>query len=749
MGINKVDKWQALKQVNAWGFASFTALQDEVFENCGYMNSSREFIIGATSSGKTLIPLICFKLGKEMYEKKEKLLYIVPYRALATQKAKEIAKKFPEEKMVVSTSEYCFDDINVMSGNCDIAIVIYEKVYMFLSNNKKFLEQYTYIVFDELGIVEDLERGLKTDYLLYMACKFTHNNIYVLATPYFGWDKYIEVYGFSVHQESKRPVEIVNTLYKYNVADNDGICIQDSDDEIFDICQKHRKQGQKILVFANSRKRVKDLSNKLFLSFYGDYKTNEIKQAKIDYLSQLVMSEDDLFDIMSDIDYVSFKYGIAFHNSSLPEEVRELIEREFLSDDGKLNILVSTETLAYGLNSNVDVVVVAEMEKPVGNRQRRFLTVNEYQNFIGRAGRLGQSQIGYSYTLINDRQEKLWEELREKIHNPDLIESQYSFIYLQDECIFHMLNFIDVNGGVTIEEINNTICSFPCESVQHQNVLRQKIDDLLERNLISKEYCELDECEYYKITALGRRTLGFIISVDTYDHLVSISSSQAYKDNFFMFDYLMTISRCKEMEIGDYFDRNNARDYVLELSTFLNKMEEKGLVSKKLKKEIGMNKSIAKFRNISTKCNANDWSELRKVRIAEALYMWIECYSMQIIKSKCGFDYAQMKKFGEKAKYITDIISADISMHSHVMNMELKLKMIGLALYYGIRIEIIETLGITELEPISGRQLRTISRILNIQENNALRYKNKLKKMMSQIKTFPAEYQVLVNEVRV
>ena len=105
--------------------------------------NAREFIIGSTSSGKTLIPLVCYKTDKRRFERKAKLLYLVPYRALATQKEREFIQKFSEERIIVSTSEYCSEDVNVMNGNCDIAIVIYEKVFMFLSNDKNFLVQYT------------------------------------------------------------------------------------------------------------------------------------------------------------------------------------------------------------------------------------------------------------------------------------------------------------------------------------------------------------------------------------------------------------------------------------------------------------------------------------------------------------------------------------------------------------------------------------------------------------------------------
>ena len=158
MGSTKVACDKAKEILNHWGYREFTELQKLVFRNCGCEEAAREFVIGSTSSGKTLIPLICYEADKREARRRNKLLYIIPYRALATQKEKEIRQKFPKENVVVSTSEYCSDDINVLNANCDIAIVIYEKVFMFISNNKGFFEQYSHIVFDELGVIESAER---------------------------------------------------------------------------------------------------------------------------------------------------------------------------------------------------------------------------------------------------------------------------------------------------------------------------------------------------------------------------------------------------------------------------------------------------------------------------------------------------------------------------------------------------------------------------------------------------------------
>ncbi len=737
----KVD-YEEAKEIGAqWGYHKFTALQDMVLKDCDCMENAREFIIGSTSSGKTLIPLICVRADQRRCEKKVKLLYMVPYRALATQKAKEFVQKFTQERVIVSTSEYCSEDANVMNGNCDIAIVIYEKIFMFLSNDKRFLDQYTHIVFDELGIVENPERGLKVDFILYRACRFTKSNIYVLATPYFNWNYYISLYSFHRHQEESRPVQIKNTIINYTKGEV-GHEYDEQDGLLFDLCDKHRRLGHKILIFANSRARVRDISKKLYLHFGGSDTINA-GEAKRQFLSRLVMTEDDLYGIMDRDDYLAYAAGITYHNASLPEEVRELIEGDFLNDDGCIDIVAATETLAYGLNSNVDMVIVTEMEKPIGRGEKKFLTVNEYENYIGRAGRLGKKTMGYTYTFVEQAQDTRWEELKEKIKDPDVMESQYKGIWETEECIFHLLNYFDDPHGIQLSQVSEALGSFPYSHEGEAIDLEPSVRELRSRRLIRENYDELDDSVKIKVSKTGRRALGFIVSMDTYDRLNRERNRLFHAGTICIFDFLYAVCHCKELHISDYYPIRDSKNYRSHLIEWLGHLEEKGDVSGLCRKSITTNPMITKFKNEKNRFSQRDFAELRKVRMAEAIYMWIECYSVEEIEKRCGFSYGIIKKMGEKAKYITDILSAEISMTKDVGDLEIILKQTGLSLYYGVKRELIQTLNLLELEPVEGRQLRTIGRIKNIKEHYSKAKAGRLEMLMAQIASFPDEYKGL------
>lgn len=743
MSTDLISYEEAEEIVHGWGYEGFTALQDRVFRHCGLGRNAREFIIGSTSSGKTLIPLVCYKADKRRQERKEKLLYLVPYRALATQKEQEFSEKFPEERVIISTSEYCSEDMNVMNGNCDLAIVIYEKVFLFLSNQKNFLKQYTYIVFDELGIVENPERGLKADYILYMACRYTDHNVYVLATPYFNWENYIRAYSFHEHQEISRPVEIHNTVISYELGSPGHEC-EEQEQIIWRLCKEHREAGHKILIFANSRFRVCDLARKLYRYFFNDQKTERsFSDSKERFLSRLVMADDDLYGIMDQEDYLAYETGIAWHNASLPEEIRELIERDFLSDDGGIDIVVSTETLAYGLNSNVDVVVVTDMEKPAGGGERKFLTVNEYQNYIGRAGRLGKKKIGYAYTLLNSSQQPAWEALKEKTKNPDRMESQYKYLWEREECIFHLLNYFDCPEGVQKEEVLRKLRAFPYIQGDERVDMDQSVEEMRKRKLIQETVNELDEIKGLKVSRIGTRALGFIIRIDTYDRLLEASKYLFEHGKLYLFDFLYDICQCQELQFKDFYTPHEARNYRSRLMGWLKELEQKGQIFPDCRERIANDPLIGKFKYENGRFGYREFAAIRKVRMAEALYRWIDCGSIKEIKKTCNLDYGTVKKLGEKAKYITDILSADLSMLKSAGSLEIELKRTGLALYYGIKRELIEKLGVLELDPMQGRQLRTIGRVRYVREHFSKAKTYQLESLQRQIQPFPEEYKRL------
>ncbi|MDE5947074.1 MAG: DEAD/DEAH box helicase, partial [Oscillospiraceae bacterium] len=190
------------------GFEEFTLFQEIALRDSGFWNKRNILLMGVTSSGKTVLPILKYLVDRKKSGKRKKMLIAVPYRALAFQmhnKLNELLKNFNLD-IALSTSEIVEHDMKITNGDVDIAIVIYEKIFMRVSTINNILERYDYITLDEFGIVQSKERGIKAEMILLAGNSAKRPKISIIGTPYFKWDSYIKKYNFYPIKAYSRPV---------------------------------------------------------------------------------------------------------------------------------------------------------------------------------------------------------------------------------------------------------------------------------------------------------------------------------------------------------------------------------------------------------------------------------------------------------------------------------------------------------------------------------------------------------------
>ncbi|MBK6733137.1 MAG: DEAD/DEAH box helicase [bacterium] len=87
------------------------------------------------------------------------------------------------------------------------------------------------------------------------------------------------------------------------------------------------------------------------------------------------------------------EYGIGVHHAGMSEDTRTLVE--WLTENGRLGVLVATTTIAQGVNFPVSGIVFASHQY----RSRRFphhvdMPPQDFWNIAGRAGRVDQGDLG-------------------------------------------------------------------------------------------------------------------------------------------------------------------------------------------------------------------------------------------------------------------------------------------------------------------------------------------------------------------
>ena len=95
--------------------------------------------------------------------------------------------------------------------------------------------------------------------------------------------------------------------------------------------------------------------------------------------------------------------GTAFHHAGLAGEHRKLIEDWF--KEGKIKVLTATPTLAFGVNLPARTVIIQDYRRFEAGYGNYPITVLDYKQMAGRAGRPKYDKVGESILLAKTADE--------------------------------------------------------------------------------------------------------------------------------------------------------------------------------------------------------------------------------------------------------------------------------------------------------------------------------------------------------
>lgn len=454
------------------GDLTFTKLQEKAFnhpsfwgdwENANNFYGRNLVIQGATSAGKTLISEL---LTVDMLAHGKTVLVLVPLKSMVRERHNRFAKDFQAGKITrvyASSSDYLDFDEEILNGNYHVAVMVYEKFFAMMcqpSPREGLLKNCKMIVVDELSMLQVNERGPKLEIAISKAMEGSDSpRIVCLATTDCD-TKYVEKWlapkgnlGTVNISESSRPV----SLNEYLVMEDGSFRMrhipgEQPESEIPDdkegcfpvplhpeerefsrrmavlrtILQKlypsdssqnsSEKKRPKTLVFVPSQSGTRFVANEISKMVASGVLCLNPKQ------EDPVFSDDQkrLNELIKHLDYCDpdqdlntmkqlITHKIAYHHGSMSTGLRETIE-EIFSIDPSFKIIVATSTLTIGVNLPLDVVILLDTLVPNGIGEKSLLTMQEYMNFIGRAGRLGISRCQAESYLIATKfdEKKYW-----------------------------------------------------------------------------------------------------------------------------------------------------------------------------------------------------------------------------------------------------------------------------------------------------------------------------------------------------
>jgi len=374
----------------------------------GVLEGQNIVLASPTASGKTLIAELCSL--KHVLEKNGKVVYLSPLRALASEKFEEFRKytsirKQDGRKVSVGISTGDFDTADNWLERYDIIVTTNEKADSLLRHRAKWMNEISLVVADEVHLLNDAGRGPTLEIVLarllqvnpdiqILALSATINNVDEIA----GWlnAKYIVT--------EWRPVSL-----KEGVLLHDEIQFKDGDAKrierktrypTINLVLNTLKTGGQALVFASTRKNAVSAA-KTISQHTGEVLSKPMKRS-LEHEAEKILSAGERTQI-SDTLAELVRCGTAFHHAGLAGAHRKLIEDSF--KEGKIKVLTATPTLAFGVNLPARTVIIQDYRRFEPGYGNYPISVLEYKQMAGRAGRPKYDKVGESILLAKTSDE--------------------------------------------------------------------------------------------------------------------------------------------------------------------------------------------------------------------------------------------------------------------------------------------------------------------------------------------------------
>lgn len=318
-----------------------------------------------TGSGKSLVALaVHFRglcLGRRSY-------YTVPIKALANEKFLSLSQTFGADNVGLVTGDA------TVNGDAPI-ICCTAEILANLALREGDTAKVQDVVIDEFHYYSDRDRGIswQLPLLTLPQARFCLMSATIGDTTRFqnGLTELTKAETTLV-QSDQRPVPL-----EFNYSENP------LEETVAELVTADR--APVYLVHFTQNTCAQSAQNLLSYNF-----TNKEERAQLSELTQ-----DTSFSTPYGKEIARFiRAGIGIHHAGLLPKYRILIEK--LAQQGLLKVICGTDTLGVGVNVPIRSVLFTQLCKYDGEKTR-ILTVRDFQQICGRAGRRGFDNIGYVY----------------------------------------------------------------------------------------------------------------------------------------------------------------------------------------------------------------------------------------------------------------------------------------------------------------------------------------------------------------
>ena len=503
--------------LEAWGtrFSELNNLQLSAVNDYRVLDGQPLLVVAPTTSGKTFVGEMA---AARAIADGRKAVFLLPFKALANEKFEEFGDLYGQGldlRVVRCTGDYTDQSEPFVKGQYDIAILTFE---MFLGLSlavPTLLSKIGLVVLDEAQFVTDPTRGIGVELLLtnllaarkrgvqpqvvalsavigevnhfdgWLGCQTLATNVRPVllvegVLDRSGTYQYLDVDGQEQTEQLLQPHEIVQRKAKPG-----------SQDVIVPLIRKLVGQGEQVLIFRNRKGPSSGCANYLAASL-------ELPPAS---KALAALPDRDLSRTSAALRR-ALEGGTGFHTSDLSREERIIVERAYRDRKGHIRALVATSTVAAGVNTPAETVVIVETEFP--GRPPQPYTVADYKNMAGRAGRLGLANQGRSIMLAENHLQRARLFAHYVRGQPEPIRSSFDPQELDTWVLRLLAQVQEVPRDAVVTLLANTYAGYmeTRASASWEPQMRVRVESLLERMLTLGLLDE--ELGFVRLSLLGR-----------------------------------------------------------------------------------------------------------------------------------------------------------------------------------------------------------------------------------------------------
>ncbi|CAF0793697.1 unnamed protein product [Didymodactylos carnosus] len=493
-------------------FKHFNPIQTQLF-HCLYHTDSNVLLGSPTGSGKTIAAEIAIFRVFNVYPQM-KCVYIAPLKALVRERISDWKVRFEQQlgkKVIELTGDFTPDTRALMES--DVIVTTPEK-WDGLSRSwqtRTYVKQVALLIIDEIHMLGE-DRGPVLEVIVSRTnfiSSHTEQTLRIIGlstavanardlADWLGIKTNLGLYNF---RPSVRPVPLEAHIQGYP-GKNYCPRMKVMNKPCYQAIRTHSPK-KPVLIFVSSRRQTRLTAEDLMLHVIND---DSPKQ-------WLHMPEAEMTNLLTQVSEPNLKntlsFGIGIHHAGLKDRDRHVVEELFVNQ--RIQILVATSTLAWGVNFPAHLVIVKGTEYYDGKTHRYVdFPITDVLQMMGRAGRPQFDDQGKAVIMVHDVKKNFYKKF---LYEPFPVESSLLNV-LSDH-----LNAEIVSGTISTKQeamdymtwtyffrrllVNPTY--YNLEEVE-EKLLNSYLSDI-----IHKSFSELEQANCLQIDQQDQRTINSTI----------------------------------------------------------------------------------------------------------------------------------------------------------------------------------------------------------------------------------------------